>query len=242
MRTFLRTAQTRAPWLSEAKASAQRTMRRVTRRPFEPDFRAIPLLGLGAGARYLDIGANRGQSIDAIKLLGNQPIVHAFEPNSGLAARLERRFRRDADVTIHALALADEPGTFTLHIPVYRNYVFDGLASLDETAARQWLDGRILGFDERHLRVQRVTCEVVRLDDLDLAPDFIKLDVQGGEYRAVLGAVGTIERHRPVILVESAGDELDELLADHGYRRHGFLDGRLEPDAEGPVNSFYLPG
>lgn len=47
--------------------------------------------------------------------------------------------------------------------------------------------------------------EVITLDSLGLIPDFIKVDVEGCEYAAFLGAEATIKEHRPVIMFEENG-------------------------------------
>lgn len=46
---------------------------------------------------------------------------------------------------------------------------------------------------------------LVPLDDLRLAPGFIKLDVEGMELNVLLGGEKTIREHRPVILFEDNG-------------------------------------
>lgn len=43
--------------------------------------------------------------------------------------------------------------------------------------------------------------DVITLDSLELAPDFIKYDVEGEEYRALIGSENTIRKHKPVLLV-----------------------------------------
>ena len=72
-RTLLRTVQTWFPGLVDAKYVTQRSIRRVLRRPFEQEFRAVQLLGLPVGALILDVGANRGQSIDALRFGRSRP-------------------------------------------------------------------------------------------------------------------------------------------------------------------------
>lgn len=42
----------------------------------------------------------------------------------------------------------------------------------------------------------------VPLDDYNLNPDFIKMDIEGGEYEAIYGLKETIKRCKPVILME----------------------------------------
>jgi FkbM family methyltransferase len=239
-RKVIRTVQTRAPWLPDAKALAQRSTRQLLRRPFEEDFRALPLLCLPAGAVHLDIGANRGQSIDAIRLYGNNPVVHAFEPNPQLADRLVRRFRRSADVTIYNVGLGDRAGSFDLFVPSYRGYVFDGLASLDEECARSWLTDQLFGYDERRLHIEVVACAVQRLDDLLCEPAFVKIDVQGYEHQVLQGARRTLAEHRPALLIEWPGVVVTTDLCDLGYAPFQYLDGALVAGHHGMMNTFFL--
>jgi hypothetical protein len=44
--------------------------------------------------------------------------------------------------------------------------------------------------------------EIVPLDELELAPSIVKIDVEGADYQILLGLRATIERYRPHILVE----------------------------------------
>lgn len=46
---------------------------------------------------------------------------------------------------------------------------------------------------------------IVRLDDFRFPAGFVKLDVEGMEYRALLGAEETIRKHCPVVVIEETG-------------------------------------
>jgi len=76
-----------------------------------------------------------------------------------------------------------------------------------------------------------------------LAPSVVKIDVEGGELAVVAGMQRTLERHRPVLLVEvneASARELARTL--EGYS--GFRVGRgLEPLASGRglFNALFLP-
>ena len=240
-RKLLRTAQTHCPWLPDAKALGQRSLRQLLRRPFENDFRALPLLRLAPGATYMDIGANRGQSIDAIRLCGDHPVVHAFEPNRILANRLERRFGRSDGVTVHNIGLGDEPGSFDLHVPTYRGYAFDGLASLDEGCARDWLAEQLYWFAEDRLDIETMRCSVLLVDDMRCEPAFMKIDVQGYEYQVLLGARETLAQDRPVLLIERPGAVVTTYLAGFDYEPYQYRGGALVPGHHDMMNTFFLP-
>jgi hypothetical protein len=54
------------------------------------------------------------------------------------------------------------------------------------------------------------------------APDFIKIDIDGGELEALRGGVATLPKHRPHLVVETHSKELENecgnLLIEFGYR------------------------
>jgi len=57
---------------------------------------------------------------------------------------------------------------------------------------------------QRHLVVGD-DVDVITLDSLHLAPDFIKIDIEGMEYHALLGGEQTIRTHKPIIIIEENG-------------------------------------
>lgn len=56
--------------------------------------------------------------------------------------------------------------------------------------------------------VARIKCSAIKLDDISLNKrlSFIKLDLEGGEYRALVGGRKIIRDHRPIIVAENHGD------------------------------------
>jgi FkbM family methyltransferase len=241
-RKLLRSLQVFFPFLQDARFHLQRTLHRLRGRPVEADFAALRLLPWAPGALFLDVGANRGQSIEAMRILVPQARILAFEPNPRLCARLARLYRDDPRIGCMSCALGDVAGGLTLWVPIYRGWTFDGLASLDRTAAAGWLGpDRLYLFRPDWLRVEEIACAVRRLDDLDLAPAFIKLDVQGFEPQVLAGGEATLRRHRPVLMLESPRvDREIPFLERLGYTFYAFDGERLVPDRLGRVNSFFL--
>jgi uncharacterized protein YjiS (DUF1127 family) len=82
--------------------------------------------------------------------------------------------------------------------------------------------------------------EVKRLDDLQLDDiGLVKIDVEGHELAVVRGAVDTLKRNRPTIVVEAeerhhanAVSDITELLAKLGYRGYFCLGSERRPIAE----------
>jgi FkbM family methyltransferase len=144
------------------------------------------------GSVVIDVGANSG--VYAVPLAAARPDleVHAFEPNPTVTRRLERNkaLNRAANLLVHATALAETRGEAGF-------YRFDDdvtLSSLNRHAA------------EMHGKPQLTTVAVETIDSMfaDQARrvGFVKIDVQGAEFRVLQGAKACIAAHRPVILLE----------------------------------------
>ena len=234
-----RDLQSRFGALLEAKVSAQRALRRLRKIPFEDDFRILGQLEIGDGL-CLDVGGNRGQSIDAIRLMQPDCKIMSFEPSGLLSEALERQSANDQKTQIMNMGLGDEAGEFTLYTPFYRNFMYDGLASFVEDEARQWLNMEtVWRFNPDLLHIEKRSCKIAVLDELNLDPVFIKLDVQGFERQVILGGRDTLARNKPLILMEN-NQPGDELLLEMGWRRAAYDPAGLRLDELGYNNTFYL--
>lgn len=58
---------------------------------------------------------------------------------------------------------------------------------------------------------------IITLDSLNLAPDFLKIDVEGMEWHTLMGGEQTIRTHKPVVIFEENGLN----------RRYGIKDGQV---------------
>ena len=235
-----RTAQVYVPRLSDAKYRLQRHVRRMRHVPFEADFALLRHLPPPPGRQALDVGANRGQSIDAIRLFAPTVPIVSFEPNPNLAAALRVRYAHDPHVTVNSFGLASTASRQPLYVPRYRRYVFDGLASFDRVDAESWLEDRVYGFDPRHLELDVLSCELRRLDDLELSPYFMKVDVQGYEMDVIKGGLETIDRCGPVMLIEAPTADLVDLLGERDYVPFAYAAGSLRPYEPGQSNTLFL--
>lgn len=112
-----------------------------------------------------------------------------------VTAQLLRRFER---------VVAIEPGPLAERIPKAADVI---RAALGDKPGRCGMRDGLENTGERHC-TQGDSVEVITLDSLNLAPDFIKLDVEGWEYFALLGGEQTIRTHRPVVMLEEKGHEL----------------------------------
>ncbi|TDZ75573.1 FkbM family methyltransferase [Mycobacteroides salmoniphilum] len=234
----LRLAQTYLPFLRPLKFGAYNMGTRLLGWRIDPEFHLLSRLGPTSEA--VDIGGNWGQSICALQRTASPERIVSFEPNAVLAQRLIRRYE-STTVRVHACGLSDADGTFDLFVPRYRNFVYDGLASLDEGEARGWLNpDTMAGFDESKLTIERHPVQVRRLDDFGLDPQVIKIDVQGMEAAVIRGGLATITASQPVMIIETPSDEVVSLLEPAGLKPYAYRDGQLHQDWRAAKNTVFL--
>jgi FkbM family methyltransferase len=151
--------------------------------------------------RALDVGANVG--IFSVAFASRFDEVVAFEPMPHTLECLVANV--PANVRIEPCAIADQIGTVEM-IPTLHNcggsylYNHDRVAMPPSKKDGSWA----------------IQVPVRTIDSYDFdAVDLIKLDIQGAECLAVLGAKETIIRHRPVVMVEQKPvDEEDTNFKD----------------------------
>jgi FkbM family methyltransferase len=238
----IRTLQSRFPMARTAKENIQRLVRRTLRIPHERDFEILGLIDF-TDRVFVDVGANRGQSIDSAKVIRPDVRIVSFEPNPLLSKRLSRIYGNDPSITIREVGLSDIPGEFKLFTPTYQGYLYDGLSSLSYESASSWISNHtVFFFDARQLRIDEAICSITTLDIESVAPGLIKIDVQGTEGKVIRGALKTIERYKPVVLVERdvGMNEVRELLAPLGYAEYRVANGRLEQGAQPGDNAILM--
>jgi FkbM family methyltransferase len=169
---------------------------------------------LTANSIGVDGGANVGWHTVGMAALTTSGHIYAVEPLPVIAAILRQRVEKLRHiVTVLEAALSDHAGRSEF---IY----FDGPNSAHPSYPH-WNSGySALVAPPRHLAMshQTIEVEVTTIDKLFAQPpprlDFIKLDLEGGEYHAMKGGVRTISRLRPFIVFEDGG-------ASHG-RLYGY--------------------
>lgn len=222
-------------------------MRFLLRKPHEPDFAAFAKFPDRPGL-FLDIGASIGQSALAFRVFNRRAPILSIEANASHEAelRLVRALLRGFDYMICAAGEATATGT--LHLPVFRGLPLTGEASLQREAVMDpwWVRETVGSSEDEPIEVIEVPVTIRRLDDLRLEPAFVKIDVEGAEPQVLRGMTETIERHRPIFLIEDAGshDEVSRFFNAHRYLPYEYAPGedRLRPPVDGSANNlFYLP-
>lgn len=195
------------------------------------------------GATFVDVGANIGWYSLHVAAADPTAKVYAFEPVPSSFGWLRAGVELNALRNVEAVPMAVSDRT--RDTVLYVDEAIAGAASAAPPAAGGELHG--------------VPCRTVRLDDFaqerNLAPDVMKLDIEGGELAALRGAEHVLATHRPMVFCEMLRklakpfgyhpNEIIALMRAHGYACFRAEESRLEPfasmdDATTETNFFFL--
>jgi FkbM family methyltransferase len=162
------------------------------------------------GSVVYDIGANVGfLTVISARLTGSSGRVFAFEPLAGNIRCLEHNIRLNGfdHVDVTECALADRDGTALFLIS--KSPTWGELASVS---------GKV---EDEIGRTEVTVCRldsIVQQNSLPL-PNLIKIDVEGSEVMVLGGAWNTIQKNRPILLIELHGTNaaIAEKLNALGY-------------------------
>jgi FkbM family methyltransferase len=185
----------------------------------EPELDYLPRLMAGrTRRRALDVGANRGLYSYTLADLFEE--VVAFEPQRVLADELAAFARSSGrSIRVENCGLSNKTGELEFRVPLLkgrmRTSVVRGCGSLEGC------DGPC---ETLHVAVKR-------LDDFAFEDvDFIKIDVEGHELSVLEGGRETIQRCRPLVLVEvDHHEQVFAFMRELGYRVEFLRDDALWP-------------
>ena len=172
----------------------------------------------GDGVVALDCGANLGvHTVEWAKHMHAWGRVMAFEAQERIFYALAGNITINNCFNARAIwaAVGAQAGHIGVPIPDYFTPSSFGSLEIRPKPGTEYI-GQTIDYASTHPTL------MVAIDDLDLPRlDLIKIDIEGMEMEALLGAAKSIERHRPQMLIEkikSDEDEITDFLSDAGYQ------------------------
>ncbi len=151
--------------------------------------RRLLAFSLQADSACIDVGAHRGAVLAEMVRVAPAGRHIAFEPIPQLCEVLRGEFPH---VEVHQAALSSRPGESEFAHVLGHAEGWSGLRF------RPLPPGEQAEVEQLMVRLE-VLDEVL---DPDLCPVVIKIDVEGAEQQVLEGALGTLARHRPVVIFE----------------------------------------
>lgn len=221
----------RSAWLTGLMRRLRVLVHRLRGQPHEADFHFLGAPAF-AGGLLLDLGANIGQS--ALSVAAVQPGLQvlsieanpACEPGLKTAAwLLGRRF------SYRVVGVGAQAGRLDFHVPVRASRMLLEEGTFDAATLVSANSVARIGVQGRDYALQVISVPLVTVDSLGLSPRVVKMDLQGLELATLAGMTQTIERSRPVFMIEIGEhhEQIVEFLAARGYTRWHWDGARLQP-------------
>jgi FkbM family methyltransferase len=157
------------------------------------DRQAFEVMGrvLSQESCCVDIGCHKGQFLTEYMHLAPQGTHFAFEPIPYLYEQLCENFK---SARIYNYALSDKSGESSF-------YILPDKPALSGLNKRETI--------QKELPREKITIRTERLDEVipsEVKIDFIKIDVEGAEGVVISGALDTIKRNKPFVVLEHGED------------------------------------
>lgn len=190
----------------------------------------------------VDVGSNKGQTIDFFLKHFSGCKIYGFEPNADLYVLLCKKYADKPNVTITNAGISDKAGRLLFHETVTNetstfeeiNYESDYLK----------MKSKVLGVKPEDIVRKRYEVEVTTLADFlekeqIRKVDVLKIDTEGHEYKCLLGLFSNLsasidyiqlERHNDDMYKNKGSEEvMTKLLGDNSFQlhqviKHGFGD------------------
>lgn len=199
---------------------------------YEPELTALCLEHIDPDRDVIDAGANIGFHSVLFARQLNDAQVLAVEPTESATRRLHRNLELNelADrVIVHKGALAEKAGSLTLKTIAGRE---------EYSTLGEWVHPSIAELSYVTEQVEVNTLDAL-VSQYQLNPGFLKVDVEGAEYRLFQGAEKLLREYRPVIIAElsntlllangSSGAQVLELIRSFNYDILDPLDAQRAP-------------
>ncbi len=163
---------------------------------FEDTVQKIYEVWLKPGDHAVDVGAHRGAHLFPMaRAVGSTGRIYGFEPIEAMYAALEKKLKIGGleNVKLFNLALAQKAGTANF------NY-------FETRPAFSGLERRGTPFGDEEGGLKNVTVKCATLDSklpLFKKISAIKLDIEGGELHALMGARKCLTKSRPLVVFEN---------------------------------------
>ena len=181
---------------------------------------------------FLDVGANYGQSAKGfIKLFRNWKVL-SIEADNNFEKDLKKiksSHKKNFDFILKACT--NESGKIIdIFTPIKNNIYVSGETSIN-------LD--FLNIEKENKIIQKNKTSTIKIDDLSINPNIVKLDIESSEHLAIEGMLDTIKRNKPIILCEYNEinfEKVSKLLTDYNCYLYDYMSNSFSKN----IDNFFI--
>ena len=151
----------------------------------------------------LDIGANDGMSYNIIRKFTKKAKIISFEPNNYNFRNLKKVEKVDKLFKCKNIALSNFNKKKEFYTPYFKKYALTQMAGISKSGVKKRLESSLF-FKEifNIIYLKREILKTKKLDEYKYKPSFIKIDIEGHEFECIKGAIQTIKKFNPILMVE----------------------------------------
>ena len=185
----------------------------------------------------IDVGSNRGQTIDFFLGINPKAKVFGFEPNGRLFKQLESKYASNPNIKIFNKGISDEVGEKQFH-----ENVLDFTSSFEDLnmeSAYLKRKSTVLGVEPQNIIKQHYAVQVTTLgtfipEHIHTTIDVLKIDTEGHEYPCLVGLFQQpLAQKIHYIQLEQHNDDMyahkitfadiQKLLESNGFKPHATI-------------------
>lgn len=191
----------------------------------------------------LDVGANKGQTINFFLRLFKDCTIYAFEPNHELFQRLQHKYKANKNVHLFNYGVSDTNGKLLFHESILNETSTFEELNYDSSYLKQ--KAKLLGVEPAKVIKRSYEVDVITLADFIHEQnihhiDVLKIDTEGHEFKCLMGLFKTnakypiqfiqLEEHNDDMYKNKiTEDEMSRLLEQNDFVlfdkiEHGFGD------------------
>lgn len=186
---------------------------------YERECEVFKYLKKRSNITIIDIGSSNLSFSSYISKFFYKSNFFCFEPL--LDFYNSKKLQNNNKLYIFNKACADESKKLVLFIPFKKILTFKIYLKYFSSYNLKFIKKNLIKYfnSKSNFFYDQIIVNTIKIDNLNLKPDLIKLDIEGCEYKALLGAIKTIKKFRPIIYIENPSKVVDYFFYSLNYKK-----------------------
>tara|TARA_B100001027_G_scaffold192492_1_gene147333 strand:+ start:738 stop:1508 length:771 start_codon:yes stop_codon:yes gene_type:complete len=190
---------------------------------FEPECEIFNFLKNKKKLTIVDIGSSDGSFSKNLSKKFYNSIFFCFEPLEFFHKKF--KLYNQNKIKTYKFACSSKKGKIRVYTPCKKIFGFKLYLKFFSSINKSFIKKNIKQYfnkDNLYFNYVATTVKLRKLDDFKLKPNIIKIDVEGYEDDVFKGAIHTILKYSPLILVENPSNYLDRSLKNADYVKYQY--------------------
>jgi FkbM family methyltransferase len=190
--------------------------------PIDPEYEIVKFINDKKQKNILDIGAHKGESIRSFRIFAQDTPILAFEANPVHREYLDKCKKKYKNIDYQFISASDHSGKDQINVPVYKGIELSAWASnSQEECLKIFMERAFLSDMQKNISFRTTETPAIDLDQFNLDPFLIKIDVEGTELKILKGLYQTLIKHFPILIIEKNNcEQLKAFLEPLSYKAY----------------------